>query len=333
MNLAEEISRYGSVAVVGLSKNTGKTVTLNHVLREIDHYGVPVGVSSIGIDGETVDSVTNTEKPEIILYPGMIFATGEAFYRQRLIESEILDLDNRPTVFGRTVVARALSRGKVLLSGPPDTASMRRLIERMRREGAKTVIVDGALSRLSPASPAITEAMILATGAAVSPDIDRIVERTAYIGSLIGLPLAKEIDSDSLEEADGVMVIENDGKIKDAGLKSTLDLSGLKGVINGKGKRIYVPGMVGERMLKYLTGLKEVRDMELVVKDFTRIFAEPMTVKAYLAKGGRISVVRRPRLLAVTINPWSPQGYTVNKAKLRETLRSKLDVPVINVMR
>lgn len=331
MSLAEEISKYGSVAVVGLAKNTGKTVTLNHILRETHSIGIHIGVTSIGVDGESVDRVTSTGKPEITLYPGMHFATGEAYYRQRLLQSEVVDIGSRNTALGRVVLARALSIGKVLLSGPSDTASLKRLITAMREEGVGSVLVDGALSRLSPASPAVTEAMVLATGAALSPEIDRIVDRTAYVGRLIELPLAEGVDRELLEEIDAVSAIDEKGRISRREVKSALQLDRLKDILAGSGKRIFLPGMATERLLTYLAGRSDVKEAEIIVRDFTRIFAEPMTLNAYLARGGKISVLRRPRLLAITINPWSPQGYTVNEDKLITALRTRIDVPIYNL--
>lgn len=47
--------------------------------------------------------------------------------------------------------------------------------------------MDGALSRLSLASPAVTEAMILATGAAVAGNIPELVRKTKYVYELIGI--------------------------------------------------------------------------------------------------------------------------------------------------
>lgn len=332
MDFAEEISRYSSVAVVGLAKNTGKTVTLNHILRGA-HNGVrlPLGVTSIGVDGESTDRVTATEKPEITLYPGMIFATGEAYYRQRQIQSEVLDIDDRHTALGRVVLARALSQGKTLLSGPADTASLRTLISRMRKEGAGTVLVDGALSRLSPASPAVTEAMVLATGAAISPEIQRIVERTAYVCRLIGIPLAQNVDGELLESIDRICEVGEKGEIRLTEIRSALDLDKVRETLAGCGRRIYLPGMAPERLLKYLLTRQDISDAELILRDFTRLFAEPMTFNTFLARGGKISVLRSPKLIAVTVNPWSPQGYTVNDSKLITALESKIDVPILNL--
>lgn len=54
--------------------------------------------------------------------------------------------------------------------------------------GAHTTLVDGALSRLSSASPTIAEAMILTTGASLSANMDELVNKTDFAVKLINLP-------------------------------------------------------------------------------------------------------------------------------------------------
>ena len=76
MPFINDILKYRSLSIVGLEKNTGKTVCLNYILRRLNDMKVPVGVTSIGVDGEQVDSVFATAKPEVTLYEGMRFITS-----------------------------------------------------------------------------------------------------------------------------------------------------------------------------------------------------------------------------------------------------------------
>lgn len=187
--LIDDVLKYGSVSIAGLEKNSGKTETLNYILRESVGRGRTMGVTSIGVDGETTDALFGTQKPDIELFEGMVFATSEKHYLARKLTSEVLAVTDIMTALGRIVVGRVLSPGKVLLSGAADTAGIRKLIECMEVHGAETILVDGALNRLSLSAPVITDAMVLATGAAVSPKMTKAVERTAYTCKLIGLPV------------------------------------------------------------------------------------------------------------------------------------------------
>ncbi len=44
-----------------MSKNSGKTVALNHLISEAIDEDIKLGIISTGRDGETVDVVTETE--------------------------------------------------------------------------------------------------------------------------------------------------------------------------------------------------------------------------------------------------------------------------------
>ena len=160
----DDILKYDSLSIIGLEKNTGKTETLKYVLDRLPIDKKRIVVTSIGIDGETTDQVTLTQKPEIVLREGMFFGTSEMHYRQRRLVSELIDVSDVTTSLGRVVTAKALTDGKILLSGPASTVGLRQWMADMRRFDIDLVVIDGALSRMSSASPAVSQSMILATG-------------------------------------------------------------------------------------------------------------------------------------------------------------------------
>ena len=57
MTFIDDILKYNSLSIVGLQKNTGKTVSLNYVLDRLPIERKRIAVTSIGIDGETTDQV------------------------------------------------------------------------------------------------------------------------------------------------------------------------------------------------------------------------------------------------------------------------------------
>ena len=50
--------KYKTISIVGMSKNSGKTVALNHLIGKLIDEGLPIGITSIGRDGESLDIVT-----------------------------------------------------------------------------------------------------------------------------------------------------------------------------------------------------------------------------------------------------------------------------------
>lgn len=332
MGFVDHITDYGSLAVVGLEKNTGKTECLNYILRNLRKTGRQFALTSIGIDGENRDQVCQTPKPEIEVPEGMIFVTSEKHYREKRLVAEILDLPGERTALGRLVVARACLPGKVLLSGPATTAGLKVLIRQLAARGVHTTIVDGALSRLSLASPAITDAMILATGAAVSGNIPELVRKTRYVYELIALG---EVEKNLQRQLDpiekGVWAIDAEGKTWDLQLPSVFMLEKSTADIFRYGHRLYVAGAVSDKLLYFLRAQKE--PVELVIRDFTRVFASPEAYYAFLRKGGLLRVLHRSKLLAVTINPQSPAGVVLDTLRLQEALEENLGIPVYDVRR
>lgn len=173
----------------------------------------------------------------------MIFITSEMHYRSKRLVAEIMDVSTQQTSLGRLVTARAVSSGKALLSGPADTGSLKALIQGMKRFDVDTTIVDGALSRLSLSSPAVTEAMVLATGAAVSCNIPQLVRKTKYVYDLICLEKAEpEIIRQLIDIEQGMWSIDENGKVHDLNIPSVFMLENNKDEVFKYGNTLYVAG-------------------------------------------------------------------------------------------
>lgn len=324
--------RHRSVAIVGLAKNTGKTECLNYILRHVKDAGRRVALTSIGIDGESLDQVSQTPKPEIKVYEDMVFVTSEKHYREKRLIAEVMDISTEQTSLGRLVTARAVSPGKVLLSGPAKAESARRLIEGMRRHSVDTTIVDGALSRLSIGSPTVTDAMILATGAALSCNIPQLTRMTKYVYDRIRLPqVAPELAERLAPIESGVWAVDKDGEVRDLGIPSIFMAAGHKERLFQYGNTLYVAGVVSDNFMRFLRQQKNAAELTLVIRDFTKMFATMEAYYAYLKKGGRVKVLHSSKLLAVCVNPLAPNGYRLDSDELREAIQTSLGVPAYDV--
>lgn len=333
MKLIDEILQYRSVSIVGLEKNTGKTETLNFILRNLADTLKCVAITSIGIDGETTDVVTRTPKPEITVFPRMLFTTAEKLFLQKRFPAEILDLSHKETIFGRLVTARAVTQGRVLLSGAADTFSLRKIIERNASLGADLTIVDGALSRLSLASPATTDAMVLATGAALSSNIDTLVRKTKFICQMIGLDEFQEANIEADELQNGVYFLKN-GELHSLGLNSALAISTIdKDQLASlkESRRIFIIGILSDKILEFLIERKLAKNTILVVKDFSTIFITSIVYNMFCKLGGKIEVLKRTNLIAITVNPTSPTGIVLNSELLQARLAEATGVEVFDV--
>jgi len=168
----------------------------------------------------------------------------------------------------------------VMLSGLGHTAGLRRWMKSVE-DKVQLTLVDGALSRMSLASPTVSEAMILATGAAYSANIDTLVRKTAYIVELIQTPLYRE--------EEGKEVIE-------------------------------IMGAVTNRTLEQILCDPNQQGKELVIQDFTKVFADDMTWHRF-CKTHVVSARCKSRLIAITVNPTAPNGMVLDSTILQSRLR------------
>ena len=333
MPFINDILRYDSLSIVGLEKNTGKTECLKYVLDRLPVQTKRIAVTSIGIDGETVDQVTRTQKPEIVLREGMYFGTSEAHYRQRRLVSELIDVSDENTSLGRVVTAKALTGGKILLSGPSSASGLRRWMQEMHRFDIDLVVIDGALSRMSSASPAVSQSMILATGAAYSANIATLVSKTAHVVDLINLDLTSQGNIARLMPLEkGLWFIDKDGTLNNldsmTSLSRDIRFDGMENC-----ETLYVAGALVDGFLEKVRKNKSLKQVELVVRDFTKIFVTPQQFRLFIKAGGRIRVLQKSKLIAVTVNPTSPSGYVLDSDILCAKLSEAIGLPVYDLLK
>ena len=342
MPFIAELIKYKSCSIVGLEKNTGKTECFNYVMQRLPLHERRVAVSSIGIDGETTDQVTKTAKPEIFLREGVYFGTSEKHYLMRRLSSELLEISDENTSLGNIVIGKALTPGKLLLSGPSSTNGLRRWMSEMRKYDIDLTIIDGALSRMSLASPAVSESMILATGAAYSANINTLVQKTAFVVQMINLELTSQENYDTfIDINNGVWAIEESGngdgnlgtgsgRLVDLKVASSLSINinteGLK-----KCKTLYVSGALTDTFINHIRQNKIFNETEIVVRDFTKIFLTPMTYNSFVNGKRKITVMQKSKLIAVCVNPTSPNGIVLDSEKLCKTLSEAIKLPVYDL--
>jgi hypothetical protein len=344
MPFIDEILKYSTLSIIGMEKNTGKTESLNYILKRIESINknrsighINVAITSIGIDGESIDQVSKTKKPEILLAKDTLFVTTENFYRLKSLTAEILNISKRKSSLGKLVTAKVVTSGKVIISGPSTVAWLEDYLKEMKALHVNLSIIDGALSRKSLGSPALTEAIILTTGAAVSPYLPELVKKTKFLLQLMNLPLVDIADNQTIEQLkyldSGLYAITNDSRIIDIQIPSALLIHQYKENLFQNGQTFYIAGALTDQILNFLRIQKEIKETVLIVKDFTKIFASQEAVNSFIKSGGQIQLLLKNKLIAICVNPTSPSGFTYNSDLLCETLSKEFQIPVYDIVK
>ena len=334
MPFINEILKYDSLSIVGLEKNVGKTECLNYILLRLPLDSKKIAVTSIGIDGENKDQVTATKKPEIFLREGMYFSTAEAHYRNRRLVSELVEITSERSSLGRIVTGKVAVGGKVLISGPSSGPSLKRWVKATRDLGVDLTIIDGAISRLSSASPAISKAMVLSTGAAFSSNMNTLVQKTKFVVELINLPSAKDDIVEVFDPVEtGVWGMDMEGNVVDFGLTSSLAIASLDKDITKGMRYIYAAGALTDKFLTLVANSGNIKNVTLLVRDFTKIFVNEMLYRNFVSRGGRILVLQKSKLVAVCVNPTAPNGYVLDSDILCERLQEAIKLPVYDIVK
>jgi len=306
--LTESLAPYTSVSIIGMAKNVGKTTTLNYLVESFNQNRTRLALTSIGRDGESIDVVTGTQKPKIFIQKGTMIATAEALLGFCDITKEILLTTEINTPLGRIIIVRALSDGFVQLGGPSITSQMSALLVLFEELGADKVIVDGALNRKTLASPSVTEATILCTGASLDRNLHTVVEETQHLVSLLTLP--KLDDKEILAELEHV----KDEKV------------------TKQENYIYIRGAVSDAFINNLVmSGTHLKGVYLIAEDASKIFIKPDTYKKLMVKEAVLAVMNPIHLVGLTVNPKSTYHVDFDAVEFLEELRAAVSIPVYDV--
>ncbi len=333
-------NEYKILSIVGMAKNAGKTVTLNYLIDLASEKQIRLGLTSIGRDGERQDIVTRTEKPMIFITEGTLIATAEMLFNLSEAKMEIVEVTSYETSMGKIIIGRAISDGYVQLGGPTTNTAVRSVSERMLELGAKRVLVDGALDRASSASPAITDACILSTGAVLSRDMNKTIDQTVHRANLFKIDGLKDemlIRRWDEEEATmSICIVDEFGETTHLKAVKTALMSGriISEHLDEHSRYVFIKGALVTKTLKdILESSPYARAITFVVGDATKIFIENRDWNYFMRIGIKICVRYEINLMALTVNPYAPAGYFYDSESFRGRLSELLkDLIVVDVM-
>lgn len=325
--LAPLVGNAPTVTIIGLCKNAGKTTAMCRLIEEL--AGETLAMTSVGRDGERTDVVTGTEKPEIWVPAGTLFATARGMRPLCDATLAVEAVTDVMTPVGAVAVFRALSDGFIQLAGPSAVNQLAPLSRTFRALGADRVLIDGAAGRKSLAGAEPGACAILCVGASMDGGIPVIAAETAYTCKLFdtreaehtGLwaalnRVAAKYALFTLEGEPLPLPAEDNGQPKWAELPREKCVLWIEGGVTGPTLR---------------TLARRGAPIVVATPDATHFLADRSSAETFFRCGGELMVRQKLTIAAVTANPWSAYGKHLDGPALLDELRGVVSVPVVNV--
>lgn len=332
--LFQKLTKYKTISIIGMDKNVGKTTTLNFLINKA--RGIyTLGLTSIGRDGEDQDVVTKTKKPRIYVNQNTYIATAKNCILSSDVTKEVINTTGISTPMGEIIIIRTLSDGYIELAGPSINTYIREISNELIKYGCDYILCDGAVSRKTFASPIVTEATILCTGASVSNDIYRVAEDTLHTIELLQIEETtdkKLIEILEIHSSSRVYLVTHSYEIMILPILTSLEASGkIVDNLNQSIKYIVIKGIISDRLILGIMRTTELyKNITIIVEDGTKLFLSKKVYNIFTKSGGIIKCQHRINIIGISVNPVSPYGYEFQKGRLESLIRRETCLSVFN---
>jgi len=299
------------VAILGVSKNAGKTTALCYLANALHEK---VGLLSIGIDGEEVDFWLGAPKPRIFVKAQSLIATAEGMIKGGATKAKILHRTGVTTPLGELVVARVEEDGFVVLAGVRHKDDVKNVIAELDKHKVERILIDGSYQRAMGADPEVSQGVVLVTGAILGKTSEEVAEKSKFALQRLLIPEAKDQEEKQLASRaflEGSVIVRNKGDA-DTRTFSMLHLDRLPVEKEGS---VFVGGVLTDSLLNCF---ESVEGVKVFVYDPTRVFLSREAWERFLRRGGTILARNGIRVLAVAINPKSILGYELDADELKD---------------
>jgi hypothetical protein len=300
------------LAIIGLSKNVGKTTVVNHLLETLSLPASQLALTSLGLDGEALDVLTGLPKPRIVPATGLLMATARQLLASGTAEVDVLEELPGRTALGTVVLGRVRSPGRIEIAGPTLLSDLAQAARRVQRYGAGMLLIDGAINRLGAAAPEITDACILCTGATIGATAKMVARRTVETLGRLSTPVAAaelRAANAALPPACRLVAWMPESQLQVAP-HETLDPfiaarwmaeQAQKGAV-----ACFLRGAFTDEVAQaLLQHWSLARPLVCIVNDPTRLFAAAALLRQLAERGVALAVAQPIHVLAVTLSPFA----------------------------
>jgi hypothetical protein len=189
------------IAFIGTSKHAGKTTAMNGFIASAVRQGRRLGIASVGLDGEWLDTILGLPKPRVFAPEGALVASAEGALAASSARFEYLEELPIPTPLGSVLVAQVTMPGHVVLAGVRRRSDVALALPALEHLGAEFCLLDGAFERVAAAAPELIDAAVVAVGAVLGASPDEVARRAAAFLRRFQLPETPEELKRALEPA------------------------------------------------------------------------------------------------------------------------------------
>jgi hypothetical protein len=291
------------------------------------------------------------EKPRVRLCAGSLVATTDALLSVSGIAHTVLENTGVRTPLGSVLIARLREPGAIEVAGPSASEDVRAVSDAMLGHGAEQVLIDGAIDRRAASSPAVTDGLVMSTGAVLGSELREVVSRTHDAVEVVRLPELADPQVRRLAErtqdagaGDGEsraasLLVSEDYQVVELPprfvLTSESEQIAAALDANPPARWLIVPGALPEAFLQGLLRARHGRtgELVLVVADSTRVFLIERGPDWYRRQGREVRTLDSTVLEAITVNPVAPQSHSFDSVQVREAVEQAIDdVPIFDVL-
>lgn len=289
------------LSIIGLSKNCGKTTTLNKLIELLEKENKKVCITSIGIDGECFDHLFLFEKPKIHLKENFYVVTSIESIKDKNLEFFIIKKFGIYTSKGELILIKLEKEGDVEVSGPYIGKDLQRVLDELNEFNFDIILIDGAIDR--KVSIKYSDGIILQTGLNIIDKKEEIVEETVFYKEIFSLPEIYDEIKDRIRK-----------KINEKQLKKINKLEDDFVFINGALTDSILEELINENIKK------------VIVEHPYNIFISKKKFYDFKKLDGEIYVLKKVNLLGISFSSFYQEGFfnLDDEIEIFNTLKEKL---------
>jgi hypothetical protein len=310
-------------ALVGLSKNAGKTSFLNWLTSTL--FLAEAGIITTGRDGEDFDLISKQQKPKVLVPASYFFST---WTHQISVNSPYMEvLERLPyKAAGKSLwLVKAKTHLHTEVVGPASVFEQIELAKKILSCGAKHVFIDGSLDRKSIVLARELEQFFLIVSPALGSFTD-ILQETGRVVTLASIPTEKSIELYS------TIAFHNGKKCVITDFETLLgNEKEITTLISTEKKVVwfFIPGVITERMLQMLKPLFYKYKCSLYMEHPFQLL---LSASSLLGLSGNVYTKRQSRLCGIAVNSFSANGNHIDSQELLSEMQNQFKpIPVVDI--